>query len=310
MNGRLIAVTGATGFLGRRLVRRLCAEGWRLRVLARSDSAKSTFESPVAEVVVGDLDNDAALKRLVSGADAIVHLAGLIKARTRADFFAVNEHGARRVGRAAKGKRIIHVSSLAAREPALSDYAASKRAGEDAMRTDGGVSVTIVRPPAIYGPGDRETLPLFKAARGPLVVVPGGKHARLAIAQVDDVARDIVDLIDVAPPAQTVTIGGDKPEGYPWRDLVAAAATAVGGRPLVLGASPWLLKAGGATSEIVGRWRENPPIFTRGKAREALHPDWSVSPTEQGVTATQTYTPLVHGFAVSVEWYRTHGWLS
>jgi nucleoside-diphosphate-sugar epimerase len=263
-----------------------------------------------ADVVIGDLRDDRALSRLLVGADAVIHLAGLIKARTRADFFAVNEGGTRSLALAAVGKRIIHVSSLAAREPLLSDYAASKRAGEEAMRDFGGGLVTIVRPPAIYGPGDRETLTLFKAARGPIMIVPGRSQARIAIAEVGDVVRDIVKLLDANLSAGTITIGGDEPQGYRWRDLATAAARAVGGRPIIVGAAPWLLSTAGAASEIVGRWRDTPPIFTSGKAREALHLDWSVSADELGSTALQSYTPLDDGFARTVAWYRANGWLS
>ena len=309
MSGRLVAVTGATGFLGRRLVTRLNARGWRVRILARNPTAQATWDGRTPEIVVGDLDDMDALSRLAAGADAVIHAAGLIKARSRAEFFAVNEQGAHRVAVAAGGRRLIGVSSLAAREPGLSDYAASKRAGEEAIDAVAGASSTIVRPPAVYGPGDRETLSLFKAARGPIAFAPAGGHARVAVAEADDVADVILDLLEACSPARMVTIGGDRPRGYRWGELIAAAARAVGGDPTVVVAPPWLVKVAGACSEIAGRWRENPPIFTLGKAREALHPDWSVSAAEQGVTADRAYTALADGFARAVAWYRLHGWL-
>lgn len=309
MNGRLVAVTGATGFLGRRLVYRLYARGWRVRIFARNPGAGAKWDGQPPEIVVGDLNDMVALSRLAAGADAVIHSAGLIKARSRAEFFAVNERGARGVAVAAGGRRLIHVSSLAAREPDLSDYAASKRAGEVAVDAVACASATIVRPPAIYGPGDRETLPLFKAARGPIAFAPGGSRARIAIVEVDDAADVIVDLLEACSAARIVTIGGDRPEGYRWGELIAAAASAVGGDPTVIPAPPWLLKVAGAASEIAGRRRDSPPIFTLGKAREALHPDWSVSAAEQGVTAHRAYTPLADGFTRAVAWYRANGWL-
>jgi uncharacterized protein YbjT (DUF2867 family) len=309
MMNRLVAITGATGFLGRRLVGRLNVTGWRVRILARDPAAAAKWDGQAPEVVHGDLQDTNALSRLVTGMDAVIHAAGLIKARKRADFFAVNETGARQVAVAAGGRRLIHVSSLAAREPALSDYAASKRAGEEAVQTVARGSATVVRPPAIYGPGDRETLTLFKAARGPIVITPGLSSARLAIAEVDDVASVIVDLLDTDAVMTPVTIGGDRPRGYAWSELVATAAQAVGGHPAILAAPPWLVKAAGSVLEISGRWRENPPIFTLGKARESLHLDWSVSTAEQGVTAGRPYTGLTEGFGRTVEWYRARGWL-
>ena len=309
MSGRLVAVTGATGFLGRRLVARLHATGWRVRILARDPATHATWEDQAPDIVVGNLHDRDALSRLVAGTEAVIHAAGLIKARNRADFFTGNEEGARRVAVAADGRRLVHVSSLAAREPTLSDYAASKRAGEEAVEAVASASATVVRPPAIYGSGDRETLALFKAARGPIVVAPGRADARMAIAQVDDVASVIIDLLDASSPTGTIAIGGDRPEGYSWRQLISAAATAVGGHPAVVAAPSWVIMAAGATSEAVGRWRVDPPIFTVGKAREALHPDWSVSTAEQGLTAGRAYTSLSDGLARTVDWYRGHGWL-
>jgi uncharacterized protein YbjT (DUF2867 family) len=309
MNSGLVAITGATGFLGRRLVGRLSVAGWHVKLLSRDPARAPTFEGKAFDVVSGDLEDTDALSRLMAGADAAIHVAGLIKARSRAEFFAVNEAGARRVAIAAGGRRLIHVSSLAAREPALSDYAASKRAGETAVEAVARASATVVRPPAIYGPGDRETLALFRAARGPIVLVPGRLRARVAIAEVDDVASAIVDLLDARSVTGTVTIGGDRPEGYGWGEIIAAAARAVGGRPIIVGASAWLVKAAGVASEIAGAWRDDPPIFTQGKARESLHLDWSVSTAEQGVTAGRAYTALADGFARTVAWYRAHGWL-
>ena len=193
MSHRLVAITGATGFLGRRLVGRLNVAGWRVRILARDPAATAKWDDQAPEIVYGDLQDTNALSRLMAGTDAVIHAAGLIKARKRADFFSVNEAGARRIAIAAGGRRLIHVSSLAAREPSLSDYAASKRAGEEAILAVAPGTATVVRPPAIYGPGDRETLSLFKAARGPVVLTPGRSRARIAIAEVDDVASVIVE---------------------------------------------------------------------------------------------------------------------
>ena len=309
MSTGVIAITGATGFLGRRLVEQSEEAGWRARVLIRSTPAGDVWENGKPEIVSGSLGDPGSLRELVSNADVVVHLAGLIKARSRRDFFEVNAAGARRLAQASGGRRLIHVSSLAARNPELSDYAASKRAGEDAVREVGGNAVTIVRPPVIYGPGDRETFTLFKNARGPVAFAPANSIARMAIAEVDDVASVIIDLAGAAQNPPMVTIGGARPAGYSWIEIVAAAARAVGARPMIVPIPAWVLMMTGATLEEFGKWRPEPPIFTRGKAREALHPDWSVSKLEEGVTAGRAYKPLDEGFAGAVAWYRSSGWL-
>ena len=245
---------------------------------------------------------------MIDGADVVVHLAGLIKARDRRSFFRVNEDGSRAVARASYGRRLIHVSSLAAREPTLSAYAASKRAGEDAvLRID--PTTTIVRPPIIYGAGDRETLALFKAARGPLVFVPDVPSARVAVAEVDDVASVLQALVDGPPSRAAITIGGAVPSGYSWPEVAQAAAKAINGRPLILKTPPWVVRSAGVVCEHVGSWRATNSIFTLGKAREALHADWSVSEAEEGWTSGRTYTALEEGFARTVDWYRSRGWI-
>ncbi|MFZ3121009.1 MAG: NAD-dependent epimerase/dehydratase family protein, partial [Variovorax sp.] len=120
-------MTGATGFIGRHLIAALVQAGWRVRLLLRREPSGAEWRQSTPEVVAGSLDNEAALARLVEGADAVIHLAGLIKAARRADFFAVNEQGVARIAQATRrvspGAHFLLVSSLAAREPLLSDYA-------------------------------------------------------------------------------------------------------------------------------------------------------------------------------------------
>ena len=309
MSSSLVAVTGATGFLGRRLTGRLSARGWRVRILVRDGSRAKGLDYIAPDVVMGDLGDADALTDLVAGADWVINAAGLTKARDRAAFFDVNGAGARRLAQASEGRPLIHVSSQAAREPRLSDYAASKRAGEEAVRDVAGLAAVIVRPPIIYGPGDRETLALFKMARGPIMIAPTAAAARVAVAYVDDVADVIADLLIAPSVHETITIGGDRPSGRSWRDIYSAAAQAVGGHPTIVSAPRELLIAAGAALQRLGQWRKDPPMFTVGKAREACHSDWSVSVIEQGVTVDRRYTTLVDGFARTVAWYRTQGWL-
>jgi uncharacterized protein YbjT (DUF2867 family) len=196
MSRGLAAVTGATGFLGRHVVRSLAESGWRIRVLARRDVIHPLWRDLEIEVVLGDLGDQAVLSRLCRGADLVVHTAGLIKARDRQAFEAVNVEGARRLAEATGGPMLL-VSSLAAREPGLSDYAATKRLGEEAARMLLGDRLTVVRPPALYGPGDPETLPLFKAAAASPVLPLFDPGARIALMHVHDAARQIAALADL-----------------------------------------------------------------------------------------------------------------
>ena len=305
------AVTGATGFLGRRLVPALAASGWRVRVLVRRTPPSDFWEGCVPELVAGDLSDHAALRALAADADVLIHGAGLIKAARRSDFFAVNADGARNAAQAAPAGGLLLVSSLAAREPRLSDYAASKQAGEALALAAAGPRLTVVRPPAIYGPGDRETLALFRlAGRSPILPLPGPATARLALAHVDDVVAAIVALAGRASRPPLLAIGGARPEGYDWREILEAAAVAMGRHPRFLPVPAWCLRTAAAISEAVGLMAARPAVFTRGKAREILHGDWSVSQAELASGGPPARIGLEQGFAQTVAWYRAHGWLA
>jgi len=305
---RLVALTGATGFLGQRLAAALRTDGWRVRALVRREADAARLARAGLEPCVGDLSDSAALARLTAAAPLTIHCAGLIKARTRAEFMAVNGDGAARLA-CAVGGRLILISSLAAREPQLSPYAASKRAGEEAARLGAHGRLTILRPPAIYGPGDRETLALFRAAAWAAVLpLPGGPLARLALAHVDDVVAAILHLARAPPSDVAFAVGGAEPDGYGWRAIMGAAALAVGRAPRLVRAPAWAILGAGAVSEGVGRLR-GAPIFTLGKARELLHADWSVTAAERAPAAPPARFSLAEGFADAVAWYRNEGWL-
>ena len=306
----LAALTGATGFLGRALCEALKDRGWTLRILARADAEPPSG----AEVIVGRLADEDALARLAQGARLVIHVAGLVKARTPAGFGPVNVDGARRMAEAAARQApdapFLLVSSLSAREPQLSAYAASKAAGEAAAKAVLAPGrLTIVRPAAVYGPGDRETLALFRAvARLPALPSPGPAAARLALIQVADAARQIAQLAERPASGATWALADGRPEGYGWRQIVDEAARAVGRRPPMLPTPRAAILALGAAGSLVGRIGAA-QIMTLGKAREALHGDWGVRPEELAPGLEPARFDLTSGFADAVAWYRAQGWL-
>src|SRR5690606_35594370 len=198
-----VAVTGATGFIGRRHVHRLLADGVAVTALSRRRAPD--LDRSGAAVVVGSLEDAGALSQLVEGADAVVHAAGAVRARTSQQFVETNAGSTRRLiyaaARLRPPPRLLLLSSLAAREPMLSPYAASKRAAEDALAQEArGLWWLALRPPAVYGPGDRATLPLFRAMKRGLLPVPADGSGRFSLIHVDDLTAAIVALIssDVA----------------------------------------------------------------------------------------------------------------
>lgn len=309
----LAALTGATGFLGVHLVRALAAEGFRVRALARREPSAPGWGEAAPEIVRGDLFDTDALDRLVAGASVVIHAAGAIKAADLAGFMAVNRDGSAHVAaairRAGSDAHLVAVSSLAAREPSISAYAASKRAGESAaLEVLGQGRVTVARPPAIYGPGDRETLTLFRAALASPVLPVLSSRARVALVHVEDAAAQIAAL--AGRPTGGVHAQADgRPEGYAWREIFQAAGRAVGRRPiptpLPAGLLPLVVGAAGFVARMNGR----PSPVSADKLGELLHPDWAVDSAELDPNRPPPRFDIDSGFAHAVAWYRGAGWM-
>jgi nucleoside-diphosphate-sugar epimerase len=314
MTKPVVALTGASGFIGRRLAPMLAADGWRVRMLLRRDPVMAEWRGLDPQVIAGDLRDPAALRRLVEGVDAVMHVGGLIKAARRADYDAVNLVASRTlaelVREVAPAARMVHLSTLAAREPKLSGYAASKRAGEDAVREVLGERVTVLRPPAVYGPGDRETLVFFQMAGKAVVPLPGRPEARAAMIHVDDLCSLLVALLRDPVGGQVLSAADARPGGYSWREVFATAARAVGNPGARLVHAPALLLRAIALGGDVARLFGVANMLNSEKLRELRHPDWTVRPQEWARPAG--WAPrhdLVEGFAGAVAWYRRAGWL-
>jgi len=309
---RLAAVTGATGFLGHYIVRALAADGWRVRILARK-----AHDSSQVDAVIGDLSDRRALRDLVDGADVVVHAAGLIKAPNLAAFRAVNVGGAANLVEALNdcrsGKHLLLVSSMAAREPHLSAYAGTKREGEAVVaaglqgRPHGW---TTVRPCAVYGPSDRETLTLFRAAAGRVFPLPAPRLGRLALIHAADAAGAIAGLCARAPAGRVFELADRRVEGYGWPEIIATLEAAVGNRVLVLPLPAPVVRAAAAMNMAAAKLTGRTAIFSLGKAREILHGDWGSAADRQ--PAPDVWRPkigLIEGFRDTVSWYREQGWL-
>ena len=260
-------------------------------------------------MVAGDLADAAALVRLCAGANLVVHCAGLVKARNRAAFDAVNVEGARRVAEAARqAAQVVLVSSLTAREPTLSHYSASKHAGEAAMRAVLGARLTVARPCAIYGPGDRELLPVFQAAAvSPILPLPG-ESARVAMIHVEDAAAQVAALAAAPARGSVQALCDSRPDGYSWRELMRAAAQACGRAPRLTLVPASLIRAVGITNDFTMLLGAT-PMLTSAKTRELLHPNWAVAPQEQPQALPPPRYDLQTGFSATVAWYRSAAWM-
>jgi len=271
-----VAITGATGFIGRRLLTTLADDGWRCRVLVRRDDGRPW--PPDTTPVAGSLEDENSLERLVTGVDAVVHCAGRVRGATRRGFSQVNAEGTARLvqvlNRQSPPPYTVMLSSLAAREPRLSAYAASKREAERRLALGGErLHWAILRPPAVYGPGDRELLPLFRALLWGVGPVFGAPGARLSLIHVDDLVAAIHACLRRRPEGLFELHDG-KSAGYDWADILAIAATVRGGPVRRLPVPGWLLGALGRGNLLFSALLGRSPMLTPGKVRELRHPDW------------------------------------
>jgi nucleoside-diphosphate-sugar epimerase len=307
-----VAITGATGFVGRRAARALSAAGLALRALARRPELLPESERDLLHPVRGDLLDDTALAKLVEGADAVVHCAGELADPRH--FHSANVRGTELLARAAREaglRRFVHVSSLAAREPGLSSYGESKHAGEEAMRAAFSGTGFILRPPAVYGPGDRATLPLIAQLTRSTAFLPGTPAQRFSLIHVDDLARAIAALV-LAPDsaAAMYELDDGREDGYSWRDLAAIAGEAQGRQVKVAHLPETVLSAAAFASEGWSRLSGARPALTRGKVAELHHRDWVCR--HHLLQKTPLWQPAIgfaEGFAQTLAWYRGHGWL-
>jgi 2-alkyl-3-oxoalkanoate reductase len=307
--GRLVAVTGATGFVGPHLVSALARRGWKLRLLIRRWSPLPSLPGVDAEIVLGDLADEGALRRLVDGADTVVHAAGLIKARTPADFRTVNGTGTARLSALAPQACFVLLSSLAAREPRLSAYAESKHEAERVVAGRTGPWFAI-RAPAVYGPGDRETLAYFRAAARGLAPRPRLDNARLALIHVEDLAEALAAAVERPPADSVYEIDDGRQGGYGYGDMEAAAAAAlertVLSLPIPRAAMAFVGWANGLRQALGG----SPQILTSSKVREMFHSDWTVHDHRLAATiGFHARYDLRAGFRDTVLWYRRQEWL-
>lgn len=290
----MIAITGGTGFVGSRV---LDLATTPVRALARKPQAARQGVTWVA----GDLADREALDVLCKGAEAVVHIAGIVSAPTRAGFDAGNVAGTAVMLAAAEKasvKRFVHVSSLAAREPGLSMYGGSKAAAE-ALVEASELDWVIVRPPGVYGPADLEMLDIYRLAQRGFAVVPPG---RISLIHVDDLATALLALARGGPSRAVCEIDDGAAEGYSHRDFAASIGASLGRRLGFIPLPVSMLRLGAAVGVSAK--------LTRDRAAYIAHSDWVA---RGGNTALAgLWAPrydLISGIADTIAGYKARGWL-
>jgi nucleoside-diphosphate-sugar epimerase len=276
----VVALTGATGFIGSAIARKLVNEGWCVRALIRATSRRASLEGISIQWVYGTLENIEALERLVGDANAVVHCAAALRGITDADFYPANVEAVSRLAQIASLRtpppRFLLISSLAAREPSLSAYAASKRMGEIALsQTAGGSAWTVLRPPAVYGPGDRALLPLFRLMQHGIAPLLGRTEGRFSLLYVEDLAEAVMKLlVSDCKENRVFELDDGHPKGYSWGE-VAETFERLRGKPAFrFHVSELPMNVVAQLNQIAASVIGYAPMFTSGKVREIRHSDW------------------------------------
>jgi nucleoside-diphosphate-sugar epimerase len=299
-----LAITGGTGFVGAEVLHQAIKAGWSVKALTR----RPQTEQPHITWINGTLDDQQALQTLCIGADAIIHIAGVTNTPDRSGFINGNVTGTQNIVTAAIAagvKRFIHVSSLSAREPQLSDYGWSKLEGERCV-TDSVLDWTIIRPPGVFGPGDVDHLDLFKSAKwGIIPLPPKGQISEVYV-------RDLAQLLLALPHApetirQSYDADDGKTGGWTHEEFAQAIARAMGKKAVPLHLPAIIVKLGARLDRIL---RKDQAKLTPDRASYLCHPNWAIDPQRRPPATVWTPATDTHGaLAETVAAYKKIGWL-
>ncbi len=323
-------VTGATGFIGSRLVEKLRERGAEVRCLAKDTMNVAALQNLGVEITMADLNNGISWERLLDGVDRVFHLAGATRASRTAEYYTENYLATKRLAEvcaryAPALDRFVYVSSQTAAGPSLdgkpvtedlpcrpvSHYGRSKMMAEQAIRMLGdALPVAIVRPTAVYGPRDRDFCDLFKLARLGVQPVIGFRRKVMNVIYVDDLVEGIL-LAGEHPDAvgETYFLGND--DAYSTEEIGMAIAKTLNCSPRRIHLPHAAVYALGALAQAAGRLTGAKVFFNVQKVRESVQAAWVCSVakarTELGFRAR---TPLDDGLRITYRWYREHGWLN
>ncbi|MBP9111308.1 MAG: NAD(P)-dependent oxidoreductase [Polyangiaceae bacterium] len=331
-----VLVTGASGFLGSYIAEQLSKRGDQVRCLVRKSSSRKFLDTlQNIEYANGSVEDRDSVFRACEGVDAIVHSAGLVKARAPSEFHLVNVEGTRNMldGAVAAGKkdganklkRFVFVSSLAAVGPSrdgtpvrsdavpspVTHYGRSKLESEKlVLSMKEALPVTVIRPPMIYGPRDTESLQLFQwVARGILPMNGDGSNT-LSLIYADDAASACVRAID-SDAANGKSYFVEDGSVYEWKLALRDIENALGKKAFVRFGIPFsVVRAMALASEVYGKVSDKAMMLTRDKVNELEQKHWvcSAADTKNDLGWTPE-VPWSEGTKRAVDWYRKEGWL-
>jgi len=323
--GDLVALTGGTGFVGSHAVDALLAAGYRVRALVRRPESPGWLKGTDVEIVPGDVRRPESLDALVSGASAVVHVAGKTSARNEVEYMAANAGGTANIVAAvrnlAPGAHVVLVSSQAAGGPSVggipakvsdaprpvSSYGRSKLAGEEALK-GADVPFTILRPCAVYGPRETAIRDLFVAASRGIVPILAGGRPRIHMVYGPDAAAAVVGALERGPRGETFFVA--HPEVLDFGTIASTLADLPTRRPFRLPVPAALIRGAGHIVGALSALGKGAPVFNAEKADEMLQDAWLCDVTEAQVALGQPFrTDFRTGAKLTWDWYLSRGWI-
>jgi dihydroflavonol-4-reductase len=322
-------VTGATGFIGSHLVDLLLKQKYAVRVLLRKTSDTAWLQGLPLEYVYGDLFDKDALRRAVADVDYVYHSAGVTKAKTAEEYFRGNTEGVKNmldaVSRHNAGlKRFVQISSQTATGPSpgitpvteettphpITTYGRSKlKAEQVCAESQGTIPITIVRPPAVYGPRDKDIYEFFNTMSKGLQPMVGLKEKFVSLIHVGDLVRGLV-LAAESPKAIGQTYFISSSQVYGWKEIGEVTRRIIGKRAFRIKIPEAGVYTIAAFSELFGLLSKKPVLINFEKARDMVQDYWTCdsSKAKRDFGYVQEI-PLEEGIRDTVEWYRSKGWL-
>jgi dihydroflavonol-4-reductase len=322
-------VTGGSGFIGSHLVELLISKGYSVRCLLRKSSSTAWLQGLPIEIVYGDIFDVPALENAVNGVDYVYHSAGLTKAKKKEDYYKANVDGTHNLLEAVikmnpSLKRFVFISSQTAVGPSptaspvtedapanpITTYGRSKRQAEEVvMAAKDKLAVTITRPPAVYGPRDKDIFEFFNTMRSGLQPVAGFGEKFVSLIHVTDLVRGIV-MAGESPAAAGQTYFISSSRVYGWDEIGKISRQVLGRKALTIRIPEWGIYTVSAFAEFFSLFSSKPALINFEKAKDMVQDYWTCDSAK--ARRDFGYEQLIsaeEGIKGTIAWYVKEGWM-